>query len=151
MRIVIQRVSSVSLRADGELYDQMGPGILAMVGIESGDDNEKVFQYMLDKLVNLRIFEDEQGKMNLSITDQKLGLFIVSNFTLYGDCRHGRRPSYSTGAPVSEAAVTYDHFVEYAKDKAGVEIHTGMFQAYMQIDTCLDGPVTLLLDSDKVF
>ncbi len=151
MRIVIQRVRSVALTADGEPFDQMDAGILAMVGIESGDNNEKVFAYMLDKLVNLRIFEDEQGKMNLSIKDQGLGLFIVSNFTLYGDCRHGRRPSYSSGAPVDEAAGIYESFVSYARAHGGVEIHTGLFQADMQIDTHLDGPVTLLLDSDKVF
>ena len=151
MRIVIQRVSSVSLVADGEPYDQMGEGILAMVGIKSGDDNEKVMSYMLDKLVHMRIFEDENGKMNLSIKDLGFGLFLVSNFTLYGDCRHGRRPSYSSGAPVEEASRIYDAFLEYAKKNAGVEMHSGLFQADMQIDVHLSGPVTLLLDSDKVF
>ena len=151
MRIVIQRVSSVSLTADGVPYDQMGEGILAMVGIESGDNSEKVMNYMLDTLVHMRIFEDENGKMNLSVKDLGLGLFLVSNFTLYGDCRHGRRPSYSSGAPVDEAARIYDAFLDYAKKNAGVEIHSGLFQADMQIDVHLSGPVTLLLDSDKVF
>lgn len=129
----------------------MQQGILALVGIESGDNQEKVMKYMLDKLVNLRIFEDEQGKMNLSITDKGYGLFLVSNFTLYGDCRHGRRPGYSTGAPVDEAAQIYEQFVAYARQNAGVPVYTGVFQADMQIKTQLDGPVTLLLDSDKVF
>ena len=151
MRIVIQRVSSVSLVADGKPYDAMGAGILAMVGIQSGDDSEKVMSYMLDKIVNLRIFEDENGKMNLSVRDLSLGIFLVSNFTLYGDCRHGRRPSYSSGAPVEEAARIYDKFLSYAREHAGVEVHSGLFQAEMEIDTHLSGPVTLLLDSDKVF
>ena len=89
--------------------------------------------------------------MNLSVKDLGLGLFLVSNFTLYGDCRHGRRPSYSSGAAVDEAARIYDAFLDYAKKNAGVEIHSGLFQADMQIDVHLSGPVTLLLDSDKVF
>ena len=154
MRMVIQRVTSVSLNADGVPYDQMDKGILAMVGIQSGDDNEKVMSYMMDKLIHLRIFEDENDKMNLSIQDLGLGLFLVSNFTLYGDCRHGRRPSYSSGAPVEEASRIYEKFLTYARQYAkdvGVEVHSGLFQADMQIDVHLSGPVTLLLDSDKVF
>ena len=89
--------------------------------------------------------------MNLSITELGLGLFLVSNFTLYGDCRHGRRPSYSTGASVAVASRIYDQFLRYARANAGVPVHSGLFQADMQIETRLDGPVTLLLDSDKVF
>ena len=151
MRIVIQRVKRVDLTADGRPFDSMKDGILALVGIKSGDDNEKIMQYMLDKLVNLRIFEDEQGKMNLSVVDKGYSLFLVSNFTLYGDCRHGRRPGYSSGAPVEEARTIFDTFTAYAKVHAPVPVHTGLFQADMQIETCLDGPVTLLLDSDKAF
>lgn len=151
MRMVLQRVRQTRLTADGRETDAMEQGILAMVGIESGDDRETVMKYMLDKLVHLRIFEDEQGKMNLSVTDKGYSLFLVSNFTLYGDCRHGRRPSYSSGAPIAEAERIYDQFVAYAREHAGVPVHTGVFQADMQIDTHLDGPVTLLLDSDKEF
>lgn len=151
MRMVLQRVKHVELTADGQPFDQMGQGILAMVGIEPGDDAPAVMKYMLDKLVHLRIFEDDQGKLNLSVTDKGYSLFLVSNFTLYGDCRHGRRPSYSTGAPIQEASRIYEQFVAYAKEKAGVPVHTGVFQADMQIETQLDGPVTLLLDSDKEF
>ncbi len=151
MRMVLQRVAHVELTADGKPFDQMERGILAMVGIERGDDAPAVMKYMLDKLVHLRIFEDEQGKLNLSVTDKGYSLFLVSNFTLYGDCRHGRRPSYSTGAPIQEAAQIYEQFVAYAKENAGVPVHTGVFQADMQIETRLDGPVTLLLDSDKEF
>lgn len=151
MRMVLQRVKHVELTADGQPFDQMGQGILAMVGIEPGDDAPAVMKYMLDKLVHLRIFEDDQGKLNLSVIDKGYSLFLVSNFTLYGDCRHGRRPSYSTGAPIQEASRIYEQFVAYAKENAGVPIHTGVFQADMQIETQLDGPVTLLLDSDKEF
>lgn len=151
MRMVLQRVKHVELTADGRPFDQMGQGILAMVGIEPGDDAPAVMKYMLDKLVHLRIFEDEQGKLNLSVTDKGYSLFLVSNFTLYGDCRHGRRPSYSTGAPIQEASRIYELFVKFAKENAGVPVHTGVFQADMQIETQLDGPVTLLLDSDKEF
>ena len=89
MRMVLQRVKQTSLTADGVPCDQMQQGILALVGIQSGDDQEAVMKYMLDKLVHLRIFEDEQGKMNLSVTDKGYSVFLVSNFTLYGDCRHG--------------------------------------------------------------
>ena len=151
MRMVLQRVKHVALTADGEPFDKMERGILALVGIESGDDQEAVMKYMLDKLVHLRIFEDEQGKMNLSVTDKGYSVFLVSNFTLYGDCRHGRRPGYSSGAPIQEAAAIYEKFVAYAVQNAGVPVHTGVFQADMQIETQLDGPVTLLLDSDKEF
>lgn len=151
MRMVLQRVKHVALTAGGEPFDQMERGILALVGIESGDDAPAVMKYMLDKLVHLRIFEDEQGKMNLSVADKGYSIFLVSNFTLYGDCRHGRRPGYSTGAPIQEAAPIYEQFVAYAKENAGVPVHTGVFQADMQIQATLDGPVTLLLDSDKEF
>ena len=151
MRIVLQRVKKVALTADGSPFDEMQEGILALVGIQSGDGQEAVMKYMLDKLVHLRIFEDEQGKMNLSVADKGYSLFLVSNFTLYGDCRHGRRPGYSSGAPVEEASEIYEAFVRYAKAHAEVPVHTGVFQADMQIDVQLDGPVTLLLDSDKEF
>lgn len=151
MRIVIQRVKNASMEADGVFADRMGAGILAMVGIEPGDDQESVMRYMLDKLIHIRIFEDEMGKLNLSITDLSLELFLVSNFTLYGDCRHGRRPSYSHGAGPDEARAIYEKFVAYAKQNACLPVHSGVFQANMQLDVHLDGPVTLLLDSDKEF
>ena len=143
MRAVIQRVQRVALTADGEPHGEMEKGILALVGVHENDD-PKVMKYMLDKMVNLRIFEDENGKMNLSITDLGYRLFLVPNFTLYGDCRHGRRPSYTLGAPVHIAEGLFNDFAEYAKANAGV-------QADMKIETVLDGPVTLLLDSDKQF
>ena len=151
MRMVLQRVKNVSLKADGEPFDAMQDGILALVGIQPSDGDPKVMQYMLDKVQHMRIFEDEAGKMNLSLVDKGYSLFLVSNFTLYGDCRHGRRPGYSAGAGVAEASAIYEVFVAYEKENSLVPIHTGVFQADMQIETVLDGPVTLLLDSDKVF
>lgn len=151
MRFVVQRVSRVSLEADGEQVDRMTKGLLVMVGIKSGDEKEEVRRYMLDKLVNLRIFEDENDKMNLSVKDVGGEIFLVSNFTLYGDCRHGRRPSYSKGASPEEARGIYQQLVDQAASETKVKVHSGVFQAYMQIDTCLDGPVTLLIDSDKEF
>lgn len=151
MRIVIQRVKNVSLTADGVFVDRMEKGLYALVGIKEGDDEESVMRYMTDKLVNLRIFEDENGKMNLSVKDIGGEIFLVSNFTLYGDCRHGRRPSYSSGASPDLARAIYDRFVEYVKANGDVPVHTGVFQAYMEIDAAMDGPVTLLLDSEKEF
>lgn len=151
MRMVIQKVSSCRLIADGVDQGKMGDGLLCMVGIKDGDENEKVMSYMLDKLMNLRIFEDEEGKLNLSVIDKQYGVYIVSNFTLYGDCRHGRRPSYSSGAGVEKAHEIYDKFIAFAKKNAKVPLYTGVFQAMMDIQVDLSGPVTLLLDSDKVF
>lgn len=151
MRIVVQKVSRCALKAEGEPVDAMQGGLLALVGIKPGDDQESVMKYMTDKLVHLRIFEDENGKLNLSVEDKGQDIFLVSNFTLYGDCRHGRRPSYSSGASPDEARVIYDRFVDYVKAHTTAKVHTGVFQAYMEIETVLDGPVTLLLDSDKDF
>lgn len=150
MRAIIQRVRRAALTADGEPHGDMREGILALVGFHEKDDR-KVMEYMLEKMTKLRIFEDEQGKMNLSITDLGYSLFLVPNFTLYGDCRHGRRPSYTAGAPVAIAEGIFAEFAEYAKEHAGVPVETGVFQADMQIQTVLDGPVTLLLDSEKLF
>ena len=150
MRVVIQRVKRAALTADGVPHGKMEAGILALIGVHEQDD-QKVMKYMLDKIVNLRIFEDENGKMNLSVKDLGLSLFLVPNFTLYGDCRHGRRPSYTNGAPVAVAEGIFNAFAEYAKVNAEVQVETGVFQAEMHIETELDGPVTLLIDSDKLF
>ncbi len=151
MRMVIQRVRRSSLTADGIPGDAAGAGLLVLVGIKSGDLSDRVFAYMADKLLNLRIFEDEQGKMNRSVIDTAGEVFLVSNFTLYGDCRHGRRPGYSAGASPDEARGIYEAFVSYLREQSPVPVKSGVFQADMQIETCLDGPVTLLLDSEKVF
>lgn len=151
MRIVVQRVDRVDLKADGEQGDRMEKGVLALVGLKEGDDSEKVMAYMADKLLNLRIFEDENGKMNLSAADVGASVFLVSNFTLYGDCRHGRRPGYSDGASPDAARSIYGRFLEYLRSVSCVPVHSGVFQAEMKIGCTLDGPVTLLIDSEKAF
>lgn len=150
MRIIIQRVEKTALTADGMPGDTMGKGLLALVGIKEGDTGA-VQQYMADKLIHLRVFEDEQGKMNRSVEDVSGELFLVSNFTLYGDCRHGRRPSYTESAGADAARQIFSDFTECVKNSTQIPVHTGVFQADMKIETTLDGPVTLLLDSEKNF
>ena len=150
MRAVIQRVKAASLEADGVPQGTIGQGLLVLVGMKEGDDLS-VMKYMLEKIASMRIFEDENEHMNLSARDLSCSLYLVPNFTLYGDCRHGRRPGFSAGAPVRIAEDLFAQFVELAKKEAGVPVKTGVFQAYMEIHPVLDGPVTLLLDSDKVF
>lgn len=150
MRIVIQRVGKTALTADGIPGDTMERGLLALVGIKEGD-TEAVQQYMAEKLIHLRVFEDEQGKMNRSVEEIGGAVFLVSNFTLYGDCRHGRRPSYSESAGAETARKIFEDFTECVRSRTRVPVHTGVFRADMQIESHLDGPVTLLLDSDKNF
>ncbi len=148
MRIVIQRVSSVSLTADGVPYDQMGEGILAMVGIESGDNSEKVMNYMLDKLVHMRIFEDENGKMNLAPDKIGAELLIISQFTLFADCR-SRRPGFSLAARPETAIPLYETVIRLCSE-CGFHVETGVFAAEMMVDSENDGPVTILLDTDEL-
>ena len=150
MRAVIQRVLSATLEADGVSQGTMGQGLLVLAGMKEGDDLS-VMKYMLEKIATMRIFEDENEHMNLSARDLSCSLYLVPNFTLYGDCRHGRRPGFSAGAPVRVAERLFAQFVDLARKEAGVPVYTGVFQAYMKIEPVLDGPVTLLLDSDKVF
>lgn len=149
MRAVVQRVSRACLRIDGQDVASIGQGLVAYVGIGPKDD-EKSYDYILDKLTHLRVFEDEEGKMNRSVEDISGEILIVSNFTLYGDCRHGRRPGYSAGAPVEEARKLYQRFTEKAA-AIGPYVRFGVFQADMKIEQVCDGPVTLLLDSEKLF
>lgn len=150
MRAVVQRVKRASVVVDGAIIGQIDRGLLIFVAFEA-DDTEKDMDYILDKTIHLRIFEDDNDKMNLSLLDVGGELLTVSQFTLYGDCRKGRRPGFSAGAPVEQARAQYNRFVE--KVKACDVTHTafGEFQADMQVDLVNDGPVTLLLDSDKNF
>jgi len=149
MRAVLQRVKRAKVFVDNNVVGKIDKGILALVGINSGD-NESVFKYMLDKMINLRIFEDDSYKMNLSVNDLNAGLLIVPNFTIYADARKGRRPSFVMGASPEEAKKIFQKFRNYALDNYG-NVQFGIFQADMKVELINDGPVTILLDSDKNF
>jgi len=149
MRAVVQRVSEARVSVDGQIVGEINKGLVVLLGI-SHDDSEKDIQYLADKIINLRIFEDENGKMNISLLDVGGELLIVSQFTLYGDCRKGKRPSFDKAAKPDAAEKLYEKFVEYCKGY-GIKVETGIFQAMMIVDIHNDGPVTLLLDSKKEF
>lgn len=148
MKIVLQRVSRASVTVDGQIVGQIGRGLLALVGI-APDDDEKTMRSIAAKMVNLRIFDDADGKMNLSVADVAGGLLAVSQFTLYADCRKGRRPSYGNAAPPDMARDAFAQFVEILKE-TGVPLETGQFQAMMDVELVNDGPVTILLDSREL-
>lgn len=149
MRAVIQRVSRAKVTVDGEITGEIGRGILVLLGVSRADsENEPV--YLLDKILNLRIFEDAEGRMNLSLLDVGGELLVVSQFTLYGDARKGRRPSYIQAAAPERANQLYEFFVAEAR-KQIVHVATGLFQAMMNVELVNDGPVTILLDTDKTF
>ena len=149
MRFVIQRVERAKVTVEGKVSGEIGNGYVVLVGLLPADD-DKVMDYMLDKLVNLRIYEDENDKLNLSLKDIGGEILIVPNFTLYGDARKGRRPSYAKAAPPDEAEKLFDRFVEKAKE-TGLNVQTGIFRTHMKVDLVNDGPVTILLDSEKNF
>ena|SRR5687767_12165807 len=149
MRAVIQRVSRARVSVDGEITGEIGKGILVLLGV-SRDDSEKEALYLLEKTLNLRIFEDAEGKMNLSLLDVNGGLLVVSQFTLYGDARKGRRPTYIEAALPEKAESLYNFFVAQAR-KQITKVETGKFQAMMDVELVNDGPVTILLDSTKNF
>jgi len=149
MRAVVQRVSEASVEVDNKIIGKINNGLLVLLGVGK-DDSEEDVKYLAEKIVNLRIFDDKDGKMNLSLLDVNGELLIVSQFTLYGDCRRGRRPSYSDSATSEKAEKLYNLFVDFSK-KSGLKVETGRFGAYMKVSLVNDGPVTLLLDSKKVF
>ena len=149
MRAVVQRVKKASVVADGELTGKIEKGLLILLGVEDADNAEDI-KYLAEKVCNLRIFEDEDEKMNLSLIDVKGSLLVVSQFTLYGDCRKGRRPNFMMAAKPDYAEKMYLDFVEECK-KYVDDVQTGKFQAYMDVELVNDGPVTLLLDSKKNF
>jgi D-tyrosyl-tRNA(Tyr) deacylase len=149
MRTVVQRVSRAQVSIEGTITGSIGKGLVVFVGI-SAADSDKDLQWLAEKIVHLRIFEDEADKMNKSLTDIKGEMLIISQFTLYGDCRKGRRPGFSRAAPPLQAEPYYLKFVEEVKSK-GIQVATGTFQADMQVELINDGPVTLLLDSEKNF
>lgn len=147
MRAVIQRVTRASVTVEGRVAGEIGAGLLVLLGV-SRTDNPESAAYLAEKIANLRIFSDEAGKMNLSLLDVGGSALLVSQFTLYGDTRGGRRPSYVQAAPPEQASRLYEEFVRTIR-ALGVPVQTGVFQAHMQVELVNDGPVTILLDSEK--
>ena len=148
MRSVIQRVTRASVTVGGEVVGSIGEGLLVLLGVKVGD-TEKDADYMADKLLKLRIFEDENGKMNRGLDEVKGELLIVSQFTLYGNCKKGRRPEFLAAARPEVAIPLYEKFVELCRAK-GFRTETGEFGAYMQVDSLNDGPLTLVVDTDQL-
>lgn len=144
MRAVVQRVSRAKVSIDDEITGEIGPGLLILLGITHGDSPEKG-KWLAEKLVGLRIFQDEQGKMNRDVTDINGGMLIVSQFTLYGDCQKGRRPSFIDAAPPDIAIPLYEDFINQVK-ALGIPVATGRFGAMMQVELVNDGPVTLIVE-----
>lgn len=149
MRAVVQRVTRASVTIEGEIVGEIGNGLVVLLGV-ARDDTKVEAAYLVDKISNLRIFDDAEGKMNLSVKDTGGGLLIISQFTLYGDVRRGLRPSWIDAAPPEIAEPLYDFFVRQARS-AIADVATGKFQAMMQVELVNDGPVTILLDSKKLF
>ena len=150
MRAVVQRVKRAQVTVEGRITGRIEKGILVLLGV--GEDDEiKDLKYIADKIIKLRIFEDNEDKMNLSVLDVGGNVLVVSQFTLYGDCRKGNRPSYLKVSWTSKGAEYYDRFIEYLSSKYNIKVESGVFQASMEVDFINDGPVTLMLDSKKTF
>src|SRR6266481_3074973 len=149
MRAVVQRVTRASVKVDGQIIGEIGNGLVVLLGIARNDTKVEA-AYLVDKIANLRIFDDEAGKMNLSVKDVNGGLLIISQFTLYGDVRRGLRPSWIDAAPPEVAEPLYDFFVRQTSTLIS-EVATGSFRAMMHLELVNDGPVTILLDSKKQF
>jgi D-tyrosyl-tRNA(Tyr) deacylase len=149
MRAVVQRVSRCRVTVDGNPTGEIGPGLLVLLGV-SKTDTEAAADYLVEKIIGLRIFEDAEEKMNLSVQDAGGAVLVVSQFTLYGDTRRGRRPSFDAAARPEEAKRLYEYFVDRVR-AAGLRCETGQFQAMMEVELVNSGPVTILLDSEKLF
>ncbi|MFL6387392.1 MAG: D-aminoacyl-tRNA deacylase [Terriglobales bacterium] len=149
MRAAIQRVSRCRVTVVGNVVGEIGAGLLVLLGISKAD-NATAADYLVEKIIGLRIFEDAEGKMNLSVQDSGGAVLVVSQFTLYGDVRRGKRPSFDAAARPEEAKRLYEYFVDKVR-AAGVRCETGQFQAMMEVELVNSGPVTILLDSEKVF
>jgi D-tyrosyl-tRNA(Tyr) deacylase len=149
MRAVVQRVKRASVTVDDEIVGRIDKGFLVLLGV-TGDDTEADARYCVEKILNLRVFEDGDGKMNLSLLDVGGELLAVSQFTLYGDTRRGRRPSFIGAAPPDSANRLYEYFVSECRKQID-RVETGRFQAMMDVELINDGPVTILIDSQKIF
>ena len=149
MRAIIQRVKSASVTVEGKVVSEIGKGLLVFLGVAQEDTPADV-DYMASKIANLRIFEDDEGRMNLSILDIGGEALVVSQFTLYGDCRKGRRPSFIHAARPEKADPLYQAFMDEIS-RLGVPVKAGIFQAMMDVELINDGPVTMMLDSNKLF
>lgn len=149
MRFVVQRASQASVTVEGEVAGTIDQGLVVLIGV-GHDDTEQIARAMVDKLINLRIFSDDEGKMNLSVLQKGGGLLLISQFTLYGDCRRGRRPSFEKAGPPEMARHLYEYVVEAAR-ATGLHVGTGVFREHMDVALVNDGPITILLDSAELF
>jgi len=149
LRAVIQRVNRASVSVDGNVVSSISKGLLVLLGVAENDEISDA-KYLAEKTIGLRIFEDSEEKMNLSIADIGGEILVISQFTLYGDCRKGRRPSFIEAAKPVKAVELYEAYVSALRE-LGLEPKTGIFQAYMQVELVNDGPVTIMLDSKKLF
>ena len=149
MRAVVQRTKSSSVTVDGRLVGSIGPGLTVLLGVGAGDTPQDAV-YLAEKIIGLRIFHDEVGKMNCSLAEAGGSLLVISQFTLYGDCRKGRRPGFDQAAPPEEAKALYEYFLSLCREKE-LTVAAGEFQAEMLVALENDGPVTMLLDSRKLF
>ncbi len=149
MRAVVQRVSRAHVRVDSKTVGQIGKGLVVLVGIAAGDTRETA-DYMVDKVASLRVFPDSVGKMNLSVEDVQGAVLAISQFTLLGGVRRGRRPSFTDAARPEEAEPLYDYLLKSLRSR-GLKVETGVFGAMMEVELVNDGPVTILLDSERLF
>ena len=145
MRALLQRVSRASVVVDGSVVGEIGAGLLILLGVAKSDTFQDA-EFLVDKILNLRVFPDAAGKMNRSLLENSGDLLIISQFTLYGDCRKGRRPGFDAAAPAEQARALYEAFVGLSR-RSGLRVETGVFQAHMDVSLVNDGPVTLMLES----
>ena len=147
MRVVVQRVSEASVAVDGKPTGSIGRGFVILAGFTRGDD-EETLRWMARKIISLRVFNDSEGKMNVGLDATGGALLVVSQFTLYGDCRKGKRPGFDRSAPPEVAAALYEKFVSVLREEYAGEVQTGVFQAHMEVSLVNDGPVTLIIEKE---
>ena len=147
MKFVIQRVKNASCTVDNHVIGEIQHGFCVFIGV-SNEDNTEIADKMIKKLIGMRIFEDENGKTNVSLADVNGSLLLISQFTLYADCKKGNRPNFLNAAPPEQATHLYEYFVECCRELTG-QVETGSFGAHMQVDLCNDGPFTIVLDSNE--